>query len=86
MLLGAVGCIGAWFEKKVLLFTVTGVDIEVHCIHWIFLKYIITMIIIFVALLFGVVFVIAFNERVRVALAFEETLLSCFPRIGSDDC
>ncbi|UJR14688.1 hypothetical protein I4U23_001681 [Adineta vaga] len=50
MLLGAIGCAGAWFEKKIFLFI-----------------YIITMIVIFVGLLFGVVFIIAFNERVAMA-------------------
>ena len=63
MLLGAVGCIGAWFEKKALLFLVS--ERMTFTSNLVFpLQYIITMIIIFVALLLGVVFVIAFNERV----------------------
>ena len=67
MLLGTVGCIGAWFEKKALLFLVSErVILSDHLsLSPVFLlQYIITMIIIFVALLLGVVFVIAFNERV----------------------
>ncbi|CAF3703009.1 unnamed protein product [Adineta steineri] len=57
MLLGIVGCMGAWFEKRALLFI-----------------YIITMVIIFVGLLFGVVFIIALNERV--AMSTHEKLLN----------
>ncbi|CAF0742869.1 unnamed protein product, partial [Didymodactylos carnosus] len=58
VILGAIGCVGAWFEKKTLL-----------------LVYVITMIILFVALLIGVVFIIAFSEKVSVA-ARKELLLS----------
>jgi len=66
MLLGAVGCIGAWFEKKTLLFI-----------------YIITMIIIFVVLLLGVVFVIAFNERV--AMTARKELLENIRQYPGDE-
>ncbi|CAF3617233.1 unnamed protein product [Rotaria sp. Silwood1] len=66
MLLGAIGCIGAWFEKKILLFI-----------------YIITMIIIFVALLLGVVFVIAFNERV--AMTARKELLENIRQYPGDE-
>jgi hypothetical protein len=65
MLLGAVGCVGAWFEKKYLLFAVNINPFSCFSFYRIF-KYIITMVIIFVALLFGVVFVIAFNEQVKI--------------------
>ncbi|UJR32059.1 hypothetical protein I4U23_019527 [Adineta vaga] len=47
MLLGILGCFGAWCEKRALLFV-----------------YIITMVLVFIGLLFGVVFVIAMNERI----------------------
>jgi hypothetical protein len=66
MLLGAIGCIGAWFEKKALLFIVNKTHFLIFLIFISLFKYIITMIIIFVVLLLGVVFVIAFNERVNI--------------------
>jgi len=66
MLLGAIGCIGAWFEKKALLFIVNKTHFLIFQIFISLFKYIITMIIIFVVLLLGVVFVIAFNERVNI--------------------
>ena len=65
MLLGAVGCIGAWFEKKVLLFIVNNKQSIFIARSVFLLQYIITMIVIFVVLLLGVVFVIAFNEQVN---------------------
>jgi hypothetical protein len=67
MVLGAVGCVGAWFEKKALLFIVNTNHLFIYLFYLFFsLKYIITMIVIFVVLLLGVVFVIAFNERVNI--------------------
>ncbi|CAF1008525.1 unnamed protein product [Adineta ricciae] len=50
MLLGIVGCLGAWCEKRALLF-----------------MYIIIMIVVFVGLLFGVVYIIAMNERTAIS-------------------
>ena len=79
MVLGAVGCIGAWFEKKALLSIVSSISRIEFCFLnvGILFQYIITMIIIFVALLLGVVFVIAFNDRVKSKLIILGFVSNC---------